>query len=265
MIRKSILDPLHRLLAPSMVTCLTCGRMTNKSTRIHGICRDCYNQIPWIRQPRCLICGRHMGCPDCTRLDGRERFFESNRSAVAYNPVMREWLGQYKYRGNERYSELLIMMLRQAYVGMRNEHRNIDPQWTIDVITCVPVSTIRLQERGFNQAEVLAVGVAALSQIPFRRLIIRERHTDKQSLKNRSDRIRDMENTFEGDFEIIHTIRNILEYRHKSRCDSPLRILVIDDIYTTGSTVNSCARVLLRLSEVIRHPLEVYSLTWARS
>ncbi|OAB37671.1 hypothetical protein PMSD_08930 [Paenibacillus macquariensis subsp. defensor] len=265
MIWQRILDPLHRLLAPPVANCLTCGRMTNRSTQIHGICRDCYNEIPWIRQPRCRTCGRHIGCPDCTRAGGHERFFICNRSAVAYSPVMREWLGQYKYRGNERYSELLIMMLGQANAVMRNEHRHADSQWTIDVITCVPVSTIRLQERGFNQAEVLAIGVAGLSQIPFRRLIIRERHTDKQSLKNRSDRIRDMMNTFEGDPDIIDSIGNILKSRHRSRVNSPLRILVIDDIYTTGSTINSCARVLWGTGEVMGHPMEIYSLTWARS
>ncbi|OAB43031.1 hypothetical protein PGLA_10765 [Paenibacillus glacialis] len=256
---------MHRLLAPPVAICLTCGRMTNRSTQIQGICRECYNEIPWIRHSRCNTCGRHIGCPDCTRGDGHERFFICNRSAVVYSPVMREWLGQYKYRGNERYSQLLIMMLGQAYDGMKDEQRQIDSQWTIDVITWVPVSAIRLQERGFNQAEVLAIGVASLSKIPFKRLMIRERHTDKQSLKNRGDRIRDMMNTFEGDPEIICSFRNILESRPRSRVNSPLRILLIDDIYTTGSTVNSCARVLWGMSDVIGYPLEVYSLTWARS
>ena len=262
-----LLNPLHRLLAPPVVECLTCGRVNNRLTQVHGICPNCYNAIPWIRQPRCIICGRHMGCPDCTRTVGYERFFECNRSAVAYNPIMREWLGQYKYRGNERYSELLVMMLGKAYVRMRNEQRQtgVTSQWSIDVITCVPVSRIRLEERGFNQAEVLAAGLADITRIPFERLLLRERHTDKQSFKNRSDRIRDMESAFKSHEETVYIIRNIVKSRHKSLANSPLRILIIDDIYTTGSTMNACARALREIEEVISYPVKVYSLTWARS
>jgi competence protein ComFC len=262
-----LLDPLHQLLAPPVVVCLTCGRMTNRSTQVYGVCPDCYKEIPWIRQPRCSVCGRHIGCPDCTRTKGYVRFFECNRSAVSYSSMMREWLGQYKYRGNERYSKLLVMMLGKAYVGMRNEHRQNKEtsQWTIDVITCVPVSTIRLEERGFNQAEVLAVGLADVMRIPFERLLLRDRHTDKQSFKHRSDRIRDMENAFKGDTEIVRNVSMIFESRKRSLVNNPLRILIIDDIYTTGSTVNACAGVLKELEEVIGHPVEVYCLTWARS
>ncbi|WP_438348840.1 ComF family protein [Paenibacillus sp. FA6] len=264
---KSILDSIHRLLAPAVVACLTCGRMGNRSTQVHGICPDCYKGIPWIRQPRCCICGRHIGCPDCTRINGYERFFECNRSAVAYKPMMREWLGQYKYRGNERYSELLVMMLGKAYVSMRNEHRQtkVAPPWTIDVITCVPVSTIRLEERGFNQAEVLAIELAELMRLPFARMLLRERHTDKQSFKSRSERIRDMQNVFSGDQNIINIAHNILQTRQRSLGNAPLRILVIDDIYTTGSTINACACVLKEIGKVIGYPVEVFSLTWARS
>lgn len=265
---KRILDSLHRLIAPPVQNCLTCGKVTNISTLIHGICHSCYNAIPWIRHPRCSMCGRQIGCPDCSREDVQKgRFFICNRSAVAYNPMMREWLAQFKYRGNERYSELLSMMLEKAYTRLVHDYQQIssDSKWTIDVITCVPVSETRLQERGFNQAEVLAVRLGEMTNLPFRRLIIRERHTDKQSFKSRNSRIRDMDHTFECDPDVMDMLQNVRSHQQTPRISRALRILLIDDIYTTGSTVNACARILIEVSEGMSYPVEVYSLTWARS
>ena len=115
---------------------------------------------------------------------------------------MREWLAQYKYRGQERYAPLLIMMLDQAFDIMIKEYQdrslkhsrfwdNKDTKqgetltWKIDIVTSVPVSRQRLVERGFNQAEVLGRGIALKRNIPYAELLIRERHSDKQSFKNR--------------------------------------------------------------------------------
>lgn len=108
------------LLTPSVPQCLTCGKYSPQSTQLPGICKNCAESIPWIRIPRCLICGRHVGCPDCTR-SAEPSPIVCNRSAVAYTNEMREWLGQYKYRGNERYAPLLGLMLDRAYLTLKEE------------------------------------------------------------------------------------------------------------------------------------------------
>lgn len=110
------------LLSPSVTPCLTCGRRNTGSSQFPGICRNCVESIPWIRSPRCLNCGRHVGCPDCTRSIEPSPII-CNRSAVAYTSVMREWLGQYKYRGNERYAPLLGLMLDRAYLTLKKRSR----------------------------------------------------------------------------------------------------------------------------------------------
>lgn len=285
-----MLKPFHRLLARPGQKCLTCARTASLSRDQFGICRVCYMSIPWISNPRCKYCGRHMGCPDCTREHAGPWHFVCNRSAAAYNADMREWLAQYKYRGNESYAPLLISMLEQAYRRLQQELQMrqglVSPHekgskpivdWQAHLVTSVPVSLTRLKERGFNQAEVLARGLAAAIKLPYAELLLRDRHTDKQSFKSRMDRLKDMEGIFRCLPEAAERIE--VQAKHvysdtRSQLSGiatvtpslfPLRILLIDDIYTTGSTINACSKELTVIGESQGIPIEVYSLTWARS
>lgn len=124
---------------------------------------------------------------------------------------------------------------------------------------------MRLQERGFNQAEVLGRGVADAVDAPFAQLLVRQRHTDKQSFKSRNDRMANMS----GAFHLSSSARGVLEdklsQRNSALLGEPLRIIIVDDIYTTGSTMNASAYHLRLLAQEISYPIEVVSLTWARS
>ncbi|VTR39336.1 competence protein F [Actinobacillus pleuropneumoniae] len=278
-----LLGHMHRLLKPMDEICLACGKIGSCNQGIPGICHACYRQIPWIFKPRCLRCGRGIGCPDCTRLGVNDRSFVLNRSAVTYDAQMREWLAQYKYRGNERYAPLLVEMMLRAYTMfhreanvrlgdhcLRNAH---SVPWSIHAVTSVPVSQERLRERGFNQAEVLARGLAASIKTPYFPLLERNRHTDKQSFKSRMDRLKDMEGVF-GALQQAPEVLWSISKRGAANTGSPeeilpntgpLRILLVDDIYTTGSTINACAQVLRGYESFLEMPIEIYSLTWARS
>lgn len=278
-----LLGHMHRLLKPMDEICLTCGKIGSCNQELPGICHACYRQIPWIFKPRCLRCGRGIGCPDCTRLGVNDRSFVLNRSAVTYDGQMREWLAQYKYRGNERYAPLLVEMMLRAYTMFHRETnvRMFDPRlrnarsvpWSIHAVTSVPVSQERLRERGFNQAEVLAKGLAASIKTPYVPLLERNRHTDKQSFKGRMDRLKDMEGVF-GALQQAPEVLWSISKRGAANTGSPeeilpntgpLRILLVDDIYTTGSTINACAQVLRGYESFLEMPIEIYSLTWARS
>lgn len=284
---KNFTSHIQSLLAPVGVNCLTCGKRATLLSEPYGICEACYKAIPWILTPRCIRCGRGIGCPDCSRSADERRYFIANRSAVFYDERMREWLAQYKYRGQERYAPLLIMMLDQAFDIMIKEYQdrslkhsrfwdNKDTKqgetltWKIDIVTSVPVSRQRLVERGFNQAEVLGRGIALKRNIPYAELLIRERHSDKQSFKNRAARIKDMNDVFMINLNTAEKIVNsgstdLQDGMKENSIITPLRILLVDDIYTTGSTVNACSRMLHRWASTIQIPIEVFSLTWARS
>lgn len=212
-----------------------------------------------------------------------ERSFILNRSAVTYDAQMREWLAQYKYRGNERYAPLLIEMMLRAYAMLHREanihlsnkgsHNSSNIPWSVHVVTSVPVSEERLQERGFNQAEVVAQGLALRIKVPCVRLLERKRHTEKQSFKSRMDRLKDMESVFgalRAAPDALWSISMQTAEHTRSQVGTapnigPFRILLIDDIYTTGSTINACSQVLRRYESIVEMPIEIYSLTWARS
>ncbi|MNO38675.1 DNA utilization protein GntX [compost metagenome] len=269
----SWLTEARSLLSPSAMPCLTCGKLGSGSSQFPGICRVCTEAIPWIRFPRCLKCGRHVGCPDCTR-SGEPSPIVCNRSAVAYTSVMREWLGQYKYRGNERYAPLLGLMLDSAYLTLKKENQNalallsrkpsiISRSWSADLLVPVPVSDSRLMERGFNQAERLADVLSRRRKVPQLPLLIRTHHTGKQSFKSRAERLTDMKHAFSANPAITVQFTDWL--KRKRPQDRPVQVIVVDDIYTTGSTIRACAEIIKQMGLDYGYMIEVYSLTWARS
>lgn len=286
---KSLLSRLatvRSLLAPDMQTCLFCGKNSQAASALPGICRSCENSIPWIRCPRCLKCGRQVGCPDCSR-SSEPAPIVCNRSAVAYSSGMRELLGRYKYRGDERLAYVLGLMLDRAYSLLKDEReqamrsslllhsqKSLRPAvrtnkcntfWQADLLVPVPVSDTRLAERGFNQAERLADVLSRRRGVPQLPLLVRTHHTGKQSFKTRAERLADMKHAF-----AISTDCGVLtRFAGKAAAvrtqDRPLQIIIIDDIYTTGSTIRACADSILRQCMILDCAAEVYSLTWARS
>lgn len=284
------IDNIRLLLAPALIHCLICGRHGPSSAGMSGICTGCEAGIPWIRQPRCQKCGRHVGCPDCSRNSQYDPII-CNRSAVAYTPVMRELLGRYKYRGHERLASLLGMMLDSAYIQLKayigeyqhswlqqteaeTPHRRdifykkkmgAAAPWQADLLVPVPVSESRLIERGFNQAERLADVLSRLRDIPQLPLLVRTHHTGKQSFKSRAERIADMKHAFGANMDesVKMQFAGMLDKAQEQ--SRPIRIIIIDDIYTTGSTIRACAEVLQHLCACYGKTAEVYSLTWARS
>ncbi|MEK4849503.1 ComF family protein [Paenibacillus sp. FSL H7-0756] len=280
------------LIAPSQPECLFCGRRGRPSPEWPGICVHCQSSIPWIRVPRCQTCGRHVGCPDCSRSHGHLPI-RCNRSAVAYTSEMREILGQYKYRGNERLAPLLGLMLDRAYALLQQEQsgqaqdgaqasnffseprtllqsklRNCSNLWQADILVPVPVSAVRLSERGFNQAERLADAVSRRRGVPQLPLLVRTHHTAKQSFKSRRERLADMKHAFAGNTDPV-VLQSLKEHLHSrathQREQHTLRIIIVDDIYTTGSTIRACAGALQQLCRSLDCTAEIYSLTWARS
>lgn len=219
------------LLFPQPVSCALCERKA-----IHALmCRLCQQDIEVIDELVCEICGRpHEGlCEDCA---GRPiTFFQMNRSAVRYNEKMKDILSLYKFRGQETLAPVLGDLLIRANARFYGSH-------SFQAITYVPIHEQRLKERGFNQAQQLAFLLSLKTRVPVINLLERNRMTEKQSKQHRSERLLTLQHAF--------SIRGNPPNLEK--------VLLIDDVYTTGSTVNECSRVLAQ------EGMKVYSLTVAR-
>ncbi|MCA1294000.1 ComF family protein [Paenibacillus sp. alder61] len=286
MAKEAVLSPLHNLLAPPGLPCLTCGKMISGSEKGYPeICSSCYASIPWIRNLKCAACGRPVGCPDCTREGVPARNFVLNRSAVAYNATMREWLAQYKFRGNEALGPVLARMAgfaAQRMLRELSEKNGGTSRFRFDAVTFVPVSEDRLMERGFNQARTLALEASAILGSPLLPLLERIRHTEKQSFKSRWQRLRDLQGIFcpaDNAWDLLQPAlyrsvaktfpRSVFSWHDAMIAETsearPVRLLLVDDVYTTGSTVDTCAGLLRELCEYWGRTAEVYCLTWARS
>lgn len=217
-----------------------------------SLCRGCREAIPWISASLCRVCGRPEVCGDCERLV--TRYYERSRSAVKYDAKMKEVLALYKYRGSEKLEPVLAAMLAFSYEQLQRELISQGIDIGQPIVTAVPLARERLEERGFNQAERMAVRLANWYGFFYDPLLSRLFHTEKQSLKDRRSRTTDMK----GIFTLAST---------PSRSAEEVRptILLVDDIYTTGSTINECARILkqgLTQSGISPH---VYGVLWARS
>ena len=207
-----------------------------------SLCGLCRQAIPWIVHPICRVCGRAETCEDCLRRANRS--YAVSRCAVRYTDTMRDWLALYKYRGNEGVEIILAAMLAFAFERLHHAA----PGASFPVITSVPLAPERLKERGFNQAERLGLRLAEWYGIAYRPLLHRLRHTEKQSLKTRRSRVVDMK----GNFAAAHP------------GSFSGNIVLLDDVYTTGSTLDECARVL-RQAAGPDAPCRIYGLLWARS
>lgn len=231
------------LFSARVAGCVVCHAPASTSNPL-GLCAACYGKIPWIRQVVCQVCGRAEPCGDCQRRG--ERYLSMNRSAVRYDDTMKEWLALYKYRGNEKLEPLFGHMLLHAY-------RLFPADVNFDLVTFVPISGERLAERGFNQAERMARRLAGTLRLPVVPLIDRVKHTEKQSFKSRRERLENLSEAF------VPASRGTEVLMERYRKRDTIRVLLVDDVYTTGTTLNQCAAVIHRIV-----PAEVYGLCWAR-
>lgn len=220
--------------------------------QLNSLCMPCQQAIPWIHHIYCKICGRYEICHDCKRRE--QTYFIYNRGAVQYDETMKAWLSQFKYRKNERFAPLLIAMLLPAFQQVwhalaKQDQANI-------ALTYIPLNKQRMEERGFNQAEMLARGLAEVSGLPLIPLLSKTRHTHKQSYKSRAERLQDLRGTFRFQQEIGARLPQYFQ----QKIGHPMNILLVDDVYTTGSTLNEAAKILTH-----NLPCRIYGITWARS
>jgi len=228
--RRNIFEPLLRLIFPRV--CEICGER-EAGPADSFICEHCRTHpraIKPVRPPICKICGlwyegaitTEFKCRNCFDL---ELAFTSARAAVEYAGLVKEVIHRFKYGRNEWFEPFLAELLIEAAAP----ELKLEP---IDVIVPIPLHPRKRRGRGFNQAERLAARLSSALNVPFdANLIQRVRDTDSQAGLDRDDRIENVKNAF--------------SYAGKQKLQGQ-RLLLIDDVLTTGVTASSCAKELLK-------------------
>lgn len=228
-------------LWPEPEPCPGCGRPAWREARGAGFCRGCRERLPLLSPPVCACCGKPLRlsaaaqarCADCA---GRERVFGLARAAGLYEGELRELLHRLKFRRERALSVPLGRLLCSAFRRYRELRR-------AEVVVPVPLSPDRLADRGFNQALDLAAVLAQASGRPLvADALLRQGRERAQSLRSAAGRTGVCEGVFRPFRPAGVTGR---------------KVLLVDDVLTTGATAEACAQQLLRAGAVTVDALTV--------
>ncbi len=198
--------------------CVVCGRLER------WLCPACLQQIPLLDAPLCPLCGRLWDRPGvCKACEEHPLRVSRIRAAVLFAPgAVQDALHALKYRGATELAAPLALLMEQAWQRYAFES---------DMLIPVPLHPRRERRRGYNQAAWLALALGARLQLPVApRGLLRVRHTVSQTRLSREERRQNVAEAFS-----LAPGLNV----------SGLRITLIDDVATTGATLDACAGVLL--------------------
>ncbi|MDF2037647.1 ComF family protein [Cytobacillus oceanisediminis] len=189
------------------------------------LCQGCTDKLPLITGETCAKCSRPFNnlepqfrkgnlCADCLRWNQDPEWsglLEKNDSLFLYDDFLKETLARYKFRGDYIFAKAFSPFMRERLKALK-----------FDYLVPIPLSPQRLYERGFNQSAAL-IHEAGFTVTE----LLQRIHSEKQSKKSRFDRIH------------LHQVFQPLNLNIENK-----KIILIDDIYTTGSTLYHAAKVL---------------------
>ena len=227
--------------------CASCGGYLNPDAG-PGIrlCGDCREKFTYIKPLFCRKCGLPLesGGEHCFSCLAQARhpqgkiYYEYLRGVCEFEGISKDLIHSFKYRGKQYLGKTLGMMLA-SYMQTEDELRSAD------IITPVPLHWYKKFRRGYNQSELLAKEVSSFYLKPLvTDGIYRKKHTRPQVALKRPERIRNLSGAF--------ALKKPEQFSGK-------KILLIDDVSTTGETINQCAKLLKEAGA-----LRVYGLAFAR-
>lgn len=189
------------------------------------ICPECRKKVKYTGNQTCMRCGKPVEskrveyCYDCSK---KQHNFQQGKSIFVYAGGMKESMYRFKYQNKREYADFYAAEAVRLYGKWLQERQ-------IDVIVPIPMYAAKKRLRGYNQAEVFAEALGRESGVPVRKnLAERTRNTIPQKKLNDIDRKKNLK----GAFKIS---QDIVKYK---------KVLLVDDIYTTGSTIDAVASEL---------------------
>jgi ComF family protein len=219
---ETILDMVYPLRCP------VCGEIVIPKSE--KVCSQCRQKLSYINEPRCKKCSKPIEleemeyCNDCAQ---KNFHFQKGYAVWLYDDVMKRSIANFKYHGRKEYAKFYIQEIVRIYGKTLK-------QLMPDVIVPVPIHKSKYLKRGYNQADILARGLGKELNIPvLSRLLIRNKNTLPQKQLSDKERLRNLTKAFIFD--------EITADNYKKNLNN---ILLVDDIFTTGSTIEACTNVL---------------------
>lgn len=237
---------------PDTYNCIFCGReMPPQRT---GTCDFCKKGLPFVVGPCCIKCGKPIFREEedaqyelktegvvqtdanaagvyCSNCRNKDRAFDEAASTFSYGGVIQHLVHHLKFRDGAYLAPYISAYLVDTYV--------LNPI-DVDVVTAVPMTRKAQRRRGYNQAELVANDFAARVNIPYGAIVHKVKETVPQEKLGAKERSANLEGAFRAD-----------------ECKGQ-RVLIIDDVLTTGQTIHEVARALKKAGA-----RRVYALTFA--
>jgi len=210
------------------LNCAICGgRMKGKDV----ICNKCFEKIHFVGKKRCKICGTTIKsgniCKGCRK---DLPFFDFVIGCGNYVPPLSGILRLYKYYNRPSLSERLARLLYSLY-SSRGDLKKIK------VVTWVPMRAVELRERGYNQSRLLAEQFASYASLKSVSLLKKVRNIPSQTKLSYKERLYNVVGAYKVDEKTIRDLNDDLNEG----------IILVDDVITTASTMNECAKVLKKI------------------
>lgn len=213
------------LMFPKNIKCIICDKELSKNTH-YALCESCFNGLPKNNKKTCQKCGQpilNTSATHCLACKTDPPKFTQSFSPLLYKAPVTNLIKQFKYDNKKYLAETLGNFLVQEYI-----ERNLN----CDIVVPVPLHEKRLKQRGFNQAELLANQLNVKLNIEVNsNILTRVKNTKTQTVLSKEER----QDNVSDAFKVLdkQTVKNKV-------------VLLIDDVYTTGSTLNECAKVLFK-------------------
>lgn len=239
---KGYVESFLELLYPEKNTCFICN-VYDESINEKYICWECEKKLKKILPPVCLKCSKPIDynssdclCPECSVYD---KSFEMVKSLFSYEGIIKDGIYSFKYY-NKPYFYKFFGNCLLNYMNEINYNN-------FDYITSVPLHKSKMRTRGYNQSELLAKYLAKKLYIPYIDALKRTKKTPKQSEQSKEDRRKNLKGAF--------TIKTPLKFGNIKNSN----VLLVDDVYTTGSTADECSKALIEFGVS-----KIYVITIAR-
>lgn len=226
---KDMIDYILSLFFPNR--CVFCDKVIGPYDEV---CSDCEENLPWIDGEVCHFCGCKKS--DCTCKKRHGHFYERIISPLYYRDNVRKSIHKFKFRDEPQFSKVYAVLMNKMRL---QEYSDIEFHY----VTYIPMNEKQEKKRGYNQGRLLAKDISELSEIPFGdNLLVKLYETESQhGCKNSSQRKGNLFGVFDvnPDFDVTGKT-----------------VLLVDDVKTTGATLNECGKMLY-----LNGAVAVYCLT----